>query len=331
MYKFIIGIDVSKRTIDVSYYGELEPCYLGSFKNEIAGFKKMKTQLKKLTNEPLRHWFVCFENTGSYSKHLLEWLCSQGIDRLEENPLQIKKSLGIRRGTTDKIASKDICNYAHEKRGKLNPTTLVSPVISKLRKLISYRSILVRKRQAMSICVKEEMTLIDKDTIDFLENSTQKIVDMLSDKIKETENKILEIIESDEAINHNYKLVKSVVGVGFVTAVMVICITNNFKDYTTARKLCNNAGIAPHPNQSGIKSRKNRISKIGNRKLKALLSNNANSAIKHDHALRAYYERKMAEGKEYSQVINAVKNKIVQRIYSVVNRGTPYVNLKQYA
>jgi transposase len=64
--------------------------------------------------------------------------------------------------------------------------------------------------------------------------------------------------------------------------------------------------------------------------MKALLSNAATSAIVHDSQTKGYYDRKIGEGKTYGNVINAVKNKIVARIFAVVRCQTPYVDTFAY-
>ena len=49
-----------------------------------------------------------------------------------------------------------------------------------------------------------------------------------------------------------------------------------------------------------------------------------------DSELKAYYERKTAEGKPFGVVLNAVKFKLVCRMFAVVRRGTPFVDLMTY-
>lgn len=46
--------------------------------------------------------------------------------------------------------------------------------------------------------------------------------------------------------------------------------------------------------------------------------------------LKAYYAKKLKEGKCKFLVQNNVKNKLVQRIFAVVKRGTPYVELGRH-
>ena len=55
------------------------------------------------------------------------------------------------------------------------------------------------------------------------------------------------IIESDTLIKKNYKLLLSVVGVGFVVAVTTIVLTENFTSFTNPRKYACYIAIAPFP------------------------------------------------------------------------------------
>jgi transposase len=79
MYSFFVGIDVSKSVIDVAYYASGKAIYLASFTNSIQGFKEMYRMLRQQSRCRKHSWFVCFENTGVYSKTLLTWLLSQQI------------------------------------------------------------------------------------------------------------------------------------------------------------------------------------------------------------------------------------------------------------
>ena len=64
--------------------------------------------------------------------------------------------------------------------------------------------------------------------------------------------------------------------------------------------------------------------------IKALLSNGANAAVQYDKEIGTYYHRKRAEGKSYGNAINAVKNKLIHRVFAVIDRQTPFVPLMNY-
>lgn len=47
-------------------------------------------------------------------------------------------------------------------------------------------------------------------------------------------------------------------------------------------------------------------------------------------SLKEYFDRKTAQGKEFGVVLNAIKYKLIQRMFAVVKRGTPFVQLQTY-
>ena len=74
---------------------------------------------------------------------------------------------------------------------------------------------------------------------------------------------------------------------------------------------------------------RSKLSKIGNMKLKSLLSNGANAAIQSPNEFSAYYNRKIAQGKPKLVALNGVRNKLLSRVIAVVQRGTPYVRSQE--
>lgn len=64
---------------------------------------------------------------------------------------------------------------------------------------------------------------------------------------------------------------------------------------------------------------------MANKTLKRLLHMCALAAIKYSKEFRHYVERKKEEGKHMMSIINAVRNKLVRRAYSVGSNGKPYV------
>ena len=73
-----------------------------------------------------------------------------------------------------------------------------------------------------------------------------------------------------------------------------------------------------------------RVSHLAHKKLKGYISNGASVATMHDKQLKAYNERRLAEGKNQFVVQNAIRAKFVNIIFAVVKRGTPYVALDQH-
>lgn len=329
-YLFFIGIDISKSVIDISYHHLGVTTYLGCYPNTIKGFSKFVKDLSRITQVEKTKWFICFENTGLYSKPLLEWLISEGIPCREENALKMSKSLGIRRGKDDKIDSLDICNYVYEKRDSISPSKLSKPLIIKLKKLLSRRDFLVRQRQALKVSLKEQKGFIAKEIYDELSTGNEVLIKAFNIEIRALEKAIENLIKSDEQTNKNYSLVKSVIGIGPITGAYMIAVTENFTTFSNARKFACYCGVAPFPNSSGIRKGRRRVSKIANIKLKSLFSNCILTAIKYDPDIALYHKRKKDEGKRTGIVFNAIKNKLIQRVFAVINRQTPYVKIMNY-
>ena len=55
------------------------------------------------------------------------------------------------------------------------------------------------------------------------------------------------------------------------------------------------------------------------------------SANKYDFELKQYFEKKVNQGKNKMLVLNNIRNKLLARVFAVINRQEPYVNLKKYA
>ena len=98
-----------------------------------------------------------------------------------------------------------------------------------------------------------------------------------------------------------------------------------------ARQFANHVCVAPCEHSSGTSIQKgNHTSKVGRRDIKSLLSRGVLQAIRFDKEIKAYYERKKAEGKHFNCIANAVMFKMICRVFAVVKRGTPYVETHAY-
>ncbi len=64
--------------------------------------------------------------------------------------------------------------------------------------------------------------------------------------------------------------------------------------------------------------------------MKALLSNFAKTAARHDPEHKAYYQRNLNEGKAKISVLNAIRAKLINRVFAVVNRETEHMEIRKY-
>lgn len=129
-------------------------------------------------------------------------------------------------------------------------------------------------------------------------------------------------------MKNTFALLTSIIGVGPITAINCIVETENFTKFTIGRKFSCHCGVAPFPHESGSSVRgQTRTNPACNKRLKAIFYAAATTAEIHDPQLKQYKIRKLKEGKNKFSVKNAVANKLILRVFSVVKRGTPYVKL----
>ena len=69
---------------------------------------------------------------------------------------------------------------------------------------------------------------------------------------------------------------------------------------------------------------KTRVNHQARKSLKTLLHMAAMSALQVKGELQDYYQRKVAQGKNKMLVINALRNKLIHRVYAVIKRGKKY-------
>jgi transposase len=328
MKKEFIGIDVSKLTLDVHLYFNKSH---NVFSNDENGFKSMTKWLKQLVKDSSCSIKFCFEHTGIYSMALSIYLKDNNESFYMVSGLAVKRSMGLKRGKTDKTDAFALSKYLFQNESDLSPTKLPTENIQKLQFLLSFRSNLVKQLAGYKTHKKE------CGSIYYAENNTiQQVVDQniknLKESIKQIDNEILSIIQSDNELDETYKNLTSIKGVGPVLGVTMIVITKNFTAFKTSRQLACYAGIVPFEHSSGTSYRgKTRVSSLGNRTLKSLLTMAAISSINYNPEMKIYFNRRVEEGKSKMSTINIVRNKLVSRMFAVVTRKSPYVETCKFA
>jgi transposase len=329
--QFFIGIDVSKLTLDaclmVVINHKKQSSLTRQFDNNPKGLKTFGRWLQQ-NNVTMNHnSLVVIENTGIYQRHLWSFCSKINLPIHIGNAAQIKWSLGIVRGKSDCIDSVRLCDYAFKNHDNLKPTPVLNPVLIEIKDLMTARSMLVRQLAALKKYLNELKNIKDIPAMKLLLKDTQSAIEGMEKSIKSIESTILKLIMSNKDIKEKYELITSVPGVGFITSLYFICCTNNFSNKISGKQLACYAGVVPFEYTSGtsIKGR-NRVHQMANKELKKLLHLSALSAIKNHAEFKDYYTRKKLENKNGMSVINAIRNKIVLRVASVVNNGIPYVN-----
>lgn len=312
-----IGIDISKSTLDI--------CALGKDSSVHYQIENQALQIRKFfrvfTKKNTR---ICFENTGKYGWVLIEVLSNLEFKFHQVNALHLKRSMGLVRGKNDVVDALRIAQFISKNYEETPLYQTSDKNIKKIQVLISKRNLLVKQR-AQHKTLKKENELIKSLKLPALEKYANAIISLLNKHIKEIEKMINNIIIQDQVLSKNHRIATSVPGVGKIVSWNMLVKTNGYKGICNPRKFACYAGVAPFSQRSGTSiNKKARVSHLADKTMKKLLHMAAMRAIQLENDLKKYYIRKVNQGKNKMLVLNAVRNKIIHRIFAMVKSEKLY-------
>jgi transposase len=320
-FNYFIGIDVSKETLDFNLVYEGR-----SINNQCIANNS------KCINKLLREWFIsykltwdtivfCMEHTGIYNNPLLDVLIENKANIWLENPIHIKRSLGLVRGKNDKIDALRIALFAYKNVDDIKLWIPERKIIKTLKSLLSARERIIQAIENLTVPI-EESKEFDKEIYKSIQQACKVSVAALKKDLQKINFNIKNVINNDERVSKLYKIITSVDNVGIIVATSIIVYTNEFIKIKNPKKFACYSGIAPFEHSSGKRIRgKIRVSKMANKYMKKLLHLSALGSVSRTGEMRDYYERKIAEGKNKMLILNAIRNKIILRIFACVNQN----------
>lgn len=326
-FKEIIGVDISKKTIDVCIHSIQN---LKQFKNSTKGMQVLFTWLKSYKVDFQSTLFV-FEHTGMYSHQITETLNNKNLHYYRASGLEIKRSMGITRGKDDIVDAKRIALFGHRLKDEVKPTKITKHQIHRLKSLMNLKKKLIKQRASFKGVVKEQRSVYKIKDFKSVFDVQDKMIRYLSKQIESIEIEIRKTIKNDRELNNNYKLITGIKGIGPEMAATVIIYTHNFAKFDNWRKFASYCGIAPFPYKSGtsIKGR-NKVSHLANKKIKSLVHMCAITSILYNPEMKRFYDKRVLQGKSKMSTINIIRNKLIARIFAVVKRQTPYVDTMRF-
>lgn len=323
--KYFVGIDVSKLTLDFMVLAGVNKLFHLQVENSAAGIESFIKQLRSVYFISLKECLFCLEHTGIYNNPLLDYFEKNKCNVWLESAIHIKQSSGLMRGKNDKIDSYRIALFASRNRESAKLWQPKREVIKKLKTLAATRSRLITAKVQLETSLKEGNKYTDKAAQKLFESCCRHSLAGLKKDIAYTEEQIKKVITEDERLNELFDIITSVPGVGPVTATEVIVSTNEFKDIKEAKKYACYSGIAPFSYTSGTSIKgKAKVSNMANKQVKKLLHMASLTAAVYDKELKTYFERKVAEGKNKMAVLNAIRNKLIQRVFACVRENRKY-------
>jgi len=324
-YNHFVGIDISKLRLDFSVISQGKLVLQMQSDNSQSGIKSFIKTLRFNLDFKWANTIFCMEHTGIYNNYLLEFLNKNTANVCLESGLQIKQSSGLKRGKNDKVDADRIAMYAYKNREELKLWKPKREVLNQLRHLTTIRTRLINVSKQLKTPIKESKGYLKTKIQKQAELICKQSIKAITKDLKNINNKIQILIDADPELHRLFKIITSVGGIGPVTATQVLIATNEFKDITTAKKFACYSGVAPFEHRSGSSIRgKTRVSHMGNKTLKTLLHMSALVASTCNQDLKEYYQRKVKEGKNKMSILNAIRNKLILRIFACVKKNRPY-------
>lgn len=323
-FRHIIGIDVSKDRLDwvwITADGAL--IHQDQVDNHLPSLTAWIHQLQT-DGLPLQEALFCLEPTGPYSNLVVDALQGTEASVWVASPLDITLSTGLTRGKSDPVDAERIAHYGLRFQDKARLAAPNRSHLQKLQQLLSQRERLVVDRAKYKSQIRELPPFWEAEAGQLLEQNLSVLILTLDQAIERLERAIRDLIREATVLAAQYELLTSIDGVGPVLAWTVLAATHGFTKFDGPRQFACHTGVAPFHYSSGTIRGPGRVSHRANKRLKSLLHMGALSAIGRPGELQTYYQRKTDEGKPKMSVLNAVRNKIIHRMYAVIKHGRPY-------
>lgn len=326
-FEEIIGIDVSKMTLECCAHKKGAQ---KEFVNDSEGITKMVDWSLKRSGVNKESLLFVLEHTGLYSDSVVQVLDQRHCYMHVVSGLEVKRSLGITRGKSDRADAKRIALYGYRTREEIKQYQMPSSVLAKLKRLMSMRRKLVAQRAGHMATLREQKRVLEEEALLFWVQ--EDIINLLHWRINDLEREMDKLIEGDTELKEMLELLVGIKGIGKVTGRFLIVYTVGFTAFGSWRKFASYCGIAPFSHSSGTSVRgRTRVSRLANLEGKSLLHQCALSAVMSSPEMKAFYERRLEMGKSKMSTLNIIRNKLVARAFAVIERRTPYVDTMRYA
>lgn len=318
-YHLFVGVDIADRTASVAWLdgdGLFKPAF--TIGQTPAGRAELCRCLSE-TGCPPEHTLVVMEATGTYWMQLALHLHRAGFAVSVINPAQAHyfAQASLQRAKTDALDAGVLARL-----GKLLRPRCWSPpppIFEPLHQRLAQRDALLKMR--LEECNRLH-ALDHRSTVsEVVRSRSEHLIALFAAQIEAVDEEIVEVVQQDAAWGESYRYLRTIPGVGPVTAAWLITATLNFTISHTARQLVSYAGLAPRIRESGTSVRgRAALGQIGHQRLREALYMASISAIRHNPVLRAFYRRLKEKGKPGKVAICAVARKLLIIAYAVVTR-----------
>ena len=315
-----IGVDVdSEELVCVMQVAE-ERMPLATFANTAAGHKKFIRWATK-GGRPAR---VCLEATGVYSlEFALALHHAKNVEVMVVNPRAIKdfSRACMQRAKTDAVDAGGILEYL-----KRMPFTAWQPPAPEILELQAIN------RRIVQLTTERTREKNRRHAAEFAGASADAIahdievnIHHLERRIERMHNSGLQLVRGVPALATKLAHLVSTKGIGEASAMRLLAELLVLPDDLAAPQWVAHAGLDPRPYESGTSvHRPRRITKVGNRHLRAALYMPALVAIQHEPNVKAFYNKLVSRGKKPMQAVVAVMRKLLHAIWGMLKHDQDF-------
>jgi len=311
------GMEVSAQELVVAVEGESG---VRRFANTAAGHQALR---RALTRGGKRVRAV-MEATGLYGMDLALALHGQaGWQVMVANPRAVRHfaQAMLQRSKNDRVDAVVLREFAarmpFQEWARPSATALALWAISRrLQALVKQRTA-EKNRQHAAQLTQAVPAVVRREIARSLRTLEQAIVRLRREARR--------CIAADARLQRRWELLRSITGVGEVSAMSILAEVAMLPEDRDARQWVAFAGLDPREYSSGTSVRKQtRISKMGNRHLRHALYMPALVACRHQTHMREFYQRLLQRGKKKRQALIAVARKLLHAIYGMFRSNLPY-------
>lgn len=313
------GIDVSAASLAVALMEPDGSVAQREFSNCASGHRALLVWLTRCSDRVR----VSLEATGIYSLDLALALDAAGTVELAVlNPKLVNRfAQTLRRSKTDAADAVVLAEYSQ----RMPFSRWQRPAASHLglRTMSRYIESLVveqaglknRLRSAESTATTPRAVLAD----------LRRALAAVERRVERMRGEALNLVEAEVELRERYHLLTTVPGIASVSALRILSELVLLAPTMTVRQWVASSGLDPVHQQSGTSLHKpSRISRAGNRHLRAALYMSALSASRYDPHLAAFYRALRARHKTGLQSLMAVARKLLHAIYGIFKSGRAY-------
>ena len=303
------GIDVSKHTLDLALADQ----------PAVKTFDYSTTGLTRLTQFLEEHapQLICLEATGGLERPLVEHLQARGFEVAIVNPRQIRDfaRAANQLAKTDAIDARIIAQFAERMQPRVTP-----PLDEFRRKLLDLTG---RRRQVQHMLVQEQNrlgTTVDKD----LRRMIRQALRLYEQQRLELDEHIATLIEQNEQLQSQAKLLRSVPGIGPATVGVLLAELPELGQINR-RQIARLVGVAPTNRDSGT-LRGKRTTGGGRVTLRNALFMPTLVATQYNPRIRAFYQQLLQRGKTKMVALIAAMRKLLTILNVMARTQQPWRN-----